>query len=135
MDKEKTDLETAIKNSLESDSNHHIILSQKFPGTEIPDLKGSKHGSNKKIRPPTYADNFPELGSKKENEMDESMKDKLREIQKLRKLLRNKLQSLIVSEFGLDVSGPLFIILGPVGGSTQVSSSSPVFPSVVPCPK
>jgi hypothetical protein len=46
-----------------------------------------------------------------------------------------QMNSPYVSEFGLDVSGPLFIILGPVGGSTQVSSSSPVFPSVVPCPK
>ena len=56
------------------DSNHHIILSQEFPGTEIPDWGGNKYGSNRKIRPPTYADktkktaklneNFPELGSK-----------------------------------------------------------------------
>ena len=37
----------------------------------------------KKSRPPTYADNFPELGSKKEKEMDDSVKDKWREIQKL----------------------------------------------------
>ena len=65
MDKEKTDLETAIKNSLESDSNHHIILSQKFPGTEISDLKGSKHGSNKKADHPPMLIIFQNLVPKK----------------------------------------------------------------------
>ena len=65
-DKAEENVSEGIQNNT-SDSNHHIILSQKFPGTDISDLKEGKHGSNKKIRPPSYADNFPELGSTKEN--------------------------------------------------------------------
>ena len=62
--KERLDLETAIKNSLKTNSNRHDIISQELSGTAIPDWGGNIYGSNE-IRPATYADKSK--GSRRQN--------------------------------------------------------------------
>ena len=58
-ERERLDLETKIKNSLEPDSNHHNIKSQDFSGTGIPDWGGNIYGSSE-IRSTTNADKTKE---------------------------------------------------------------------------